>query len=151
MSIIPANKPAYAATALEGLGVFIFRILLFSPSLRLYADCIPKTGDKLMSDPFVLDLLDVAQHRSPAPEKGEPTARGLLCDEVEDFSPLDRRELKAAIDANPELNAFALTASIGWAKALLSRVNSFASADEPVTVAVGDLLLLLRSALRGVR
>ena len=57
-------------------------------------DCIPKTGEELMSDPVVLDLLDFAQHRSPAPEKGEPTAWGLLSDEVEDFSPLGLQELK---------------------------------------------------------
>ena len=49
------------------------------------------------------------------------------------------------------LNAIALVASIGRAKAVLSGVNPFASPDEPVTVAVGDLLLLLRSALRGMR
>ena len=105
-----------------------------------------------MADPVVLDLLDAAtRKRSPAPEKGQPTAWGLLCDEVEDFTPADLQELKAAIDANPELNAIALIASIGRAKAVLSGVNPFASPDEPVTVAVGDLLLLLRSALRGMR
>ena len=104
-----------------------------------------------MSDPVVLDLLDFAQYRSPAPEEGEPTAWGLLCDQIEDFSPSDLETLKAAIDANPELAAIALVASIGRAKAVLSGVNPFASPDQPVTVAVGDLLLLLRSALHGVR
>ena len=104
-----------------------------------------------MSDPVVLDLLDFAQHRSAAPEEGEPTAWGLLCDEVENFSPSDLQTLKAAIDANPELNAIAFVASIGRAKAVLSGINPFASPDEPVTVAVGDLLLLLRSVLSGVR
>ena len=104
-----------------------------------------------MSDPVVLDLLDFAQHRSAAPEEGQATAWGLLCNQVEDFSPDDLETLKAAIDANPELAAIALVASIGRAKAVLSGVNPFASPDEPVTVAVGDLLLLLRSALRGVR
>ena len=104
-----------------------------------------------MSDPVVLDLLDFAQHRTAAPVKGQPTAWGLLCDQVEDFSPSDLQEVKDAIDANPELAAIALVASIGRAKAVLNRVKPFALPDEPVTVAVGDLLLLLWSALRGVR
>ena len=104
-----------------------------------------------MADPFVLDLLDFAQHRTAAPVEGQPTAWGLLCDQVEDFSPSDLQELKAAIDANPELAAIALVASIGRANAVLSGVNPFASPDEPEPMAVGGLLLLLRSALRGVR
>lgn len=105
-----------------------------------------------MSDPVVLDLLDAAaRKRTPAPEEGQPTAWGLLCDEVEEFTPADLQELKAAVDANPELAAIALFYSICRANAVLSGVNPLASPDEPVTVAVGDLLLLLRSALRGMR
>ena len=73
----------------------------------------------------------------------------MLCG-VEDFSPSDLQELTQALDATPELNAIALVASIGRAKAVLGGVSPWAAPDQPVEVAVSDLLVLLRTALKRV-
>ena len=85
------------------------------------------------------------------PSQLNESAWGLLCDGIEDFSPSDLQELKSALDANSELNAIALVASIGRAKAVLGGISPWTAPDAPLEIGAGDLVVLLRSALRGIR
>ena len=85
----------------------------------------------------------------PSPLLGE-TAWGLLCDGVEDFSPSDLQELKSAMDSHAELRSIAMVAAIGRAKVTMGGISPWTAPDAPVEIAAGDLLLLLRSALKGI-
>ncbi len=78
------------------------------------------------------------------------TAWGLLCDGAEDFSPSDLQELKSATDAHAELRSIAMVAAIGRAKVTMGGISPWTAPDAPVEIAAGDLLLLLRSALKGI-
>ena len=85
----------------------------------------------------------------PSPFDGD-SAWSLLC-AVPDFSPCDLEELASALDQHSELQGIALVAAITRAKLTLSGISSWTKPDEPIEIGAGDLLVLLRSALRGVK
>ena len=78
------------------------------------------------------------------------SAWSLLC-AVPDFAPSDLEELASALDQHPEMHSIGLVAAIGRAKLTMSGISSWSKPDEPITIGAGDLLVLLRSALRGVK
>ena len=85
----------------------------------------------------------------PSPLDGD-SAWSLLC-AVPDFAPSDLEELSSALDQHPEMHSIALVAAITRAKLTLSNVSSWTAPDAPLEIGAGDLVVLLRSALRGVR
>ena len=78
------------------------------------------------------------------------SAWGLLCDGVEDFSPSDLQSLSDALAQHSELNAIALVAAIGRAKVTMGGISPWVEPEAPVSIAAGDLLVLLRTALKRV-
>ena len=85
----------------------------------------------------------------PSQMDGE-SAWGLLCP-VPEFSPSDLQELTAALDQHAEMQSIALVAAITRAKLTLSGISPWTAPDAPLEIGAGDLVVLLRSALRGVR
>ena len=78
------------------------------------------------------------------------SAWGLLCP-VPEFSPADLQELVSALDQHAEMASISLVAAITRAKLTLRGISPWTAPDAPLQIGAGDLVVLLRSALRGVR
>ena len=80
------------------------------------------------------------------------SAWSLLC-AVPDFAPSDLKELSSAsaLDQHPEMQSIALVAAITRAKLTMNGISSWSKPDAPNEIGAGDLLILLKNALHGVR
>jgi hypothetical protein len=110
----------------------------------------PLVGADEVAEVVVEEVAGAASTIATEPSPLNESAWGLLCDGIEDFSPGDLQELASALDSNSQLNAIALVASIGRAKSVLGGISPWTATDAPITIGAGDLVVLLRSALRGV-
>ena len=90
------------------------------------------------------------------PAAAEPSPIGdsawglIVGDGLEQFSPDDLSELVAALDSRPSLESIALVASITRTKLAMEQISTLTAVDQPIEVAAGDLLMLLRTALKRV-